>query len=190
MGWRGVPQMSEHYISRGLLVLVLSLAACNSNPAFERFEVMDQGAEVKDTVTGLVWQRCPVGMGSVWPSNPEQACRGNAEAFNWPQAQARAERVAIQSGKAWRLPTVLELQSLLVDPAHPAQGHQAVFPASLRMFRSDRPDSLLHPNFWSGNWYDNDPSRDAVWFVEFDSGQVSNKAASGQAFLRLVRSAQ
>lgn len=167
--------------------VVLFLAACGSDAQNVRFVVQNQGSEVLDTVTGLTWQTCPQGMGSVWPASPERACLGRANTYTWDEAQARARALAAQSGKPWRLPTVHELGSLQVDAAHPATWAQQTFLSKLVVVNSDRTDPLTSPNFWSSNVYDSDMSRDSVWYVSLGSGSVSNMPPSRKIYLRLVR---
>lgn len=163
------------------------LAACSSDTTDLRFEVQSQGAEVLDKVTGLTWQMCPQGMGSVWPARPEQACLGTADTYTWDAALARAQVVAGQSGKAWRLPTVQELSSLPTDAAHGPSWAKQPFPAHLMLVNSDRISTYVSPNFWSSNAYDSDIARNSIWFVSLGTGFTSNQPPIQKMYLRLVR---
>ena len=68
------------------------------------------GSEVLDTVTGLVWQRCVLGM--AWDGS---TCTGRANLRTWVQA-LEATRTAPASAApgagAWRMPDMKELVSL------------------------------------------------------------------------------
>jgi hypothetical protein len=75
-------------------------AVANATPA---------GSEVRDTVTGLVWQRCALGM--AWNNGN---CTGTASTLSWPQAVEAAQNASPSaSGRRWRLPTQAELYSLV-----------------------------------------------------------------------------
>lgn len=66
------------------------------------------GGEVKDPLTGLIWQRCPVGQS--WTGS---GCGGTATFMDWSGALAAARAAASDSGLPWRLPNVKELGSLV-----------------------------------------------------------------------------
>lgn len=63
---------------------------------------ISQNDTVKDTQTGLIWQRCSVGQ--IWDG---KACLGKPKEFYFDDAQN-------QASNGWRLPTVRELVSLRV----------------------------------------------------------------------------
>jgi hypothetical protein len=48
-----------------------------------RFQPSDDGTEISDTMTGLVWRRCAEG--TTW-NNPMLACEGAALEFHWKEA--------------------------------------------------------------------------------------------------------
>ena len=68
------------------LVTDLAQAACFADSPLtrpdERYQAVDgsNGAEVKDTQTGLVWQRCM--LGQTWEGS---ACSGNVTPQDWPR---------------------------------------------------------------------------------------------------------
>ena len=71
----------------------------------ERYQAVEgsNGGQVKDTQTGLVWQRCVVGQ--AWDG---AACTGNSTPQDWPTATKAAA-----AAKPWRLPTQAELEGLI-----------------------------------------------------------------------------
>ena len=125
-----------------------------------RYQILAQGAEVKDTKTGLVWQRCSVGQ--TWNG---RTCSGAAERFNFDQAQALAAH-------GWRVPSKDELASLIVEASSPTIDVE-VFPAT--------PSSL----FWSSTLATG--SSESAWGVYFDYGRVSGGYRNGYSHVRLVR---
>jgi hypothetical protein len=57
--------------------------------------------------TGLIWQRCSAGQ------NSDATCSGTAQTYTWDQANSYCSSLSL-GGRSWRLPTVNELQSLLL----------------------------------------------------------------------------
>ncbi len=117
-----------------------------------RYEMSADGTEVVDHQTGLIWQR------------------DIAKDLTFDQARAHAERVAQETGLAWRLPTKDELASLVDDSRHdPACG----FP--------DMPSKW----FWSSSPYVGN-TNDA-WNVNFNDGNVGCLNRNYYLAVRLVR---
>jgi hypothetical protein len=70
------------------------------------------GSQVRDRVTGLVWQRCAMGM--AWNGSN---CTGTALEFHWSDALDAGRNV----GGGWRVPNRVELTSLVEGACrHPA----------------------------------------------------------------------
>lgn len=93
-------------VASGAWVMSVCQAACFDNSPLtrpdSRYEAAnDSGSEVKDKVTGLVWQRCIHGM--QWNGS---ACTGAAAAQDWATATQTASQAK------WRLPTQAELEGL------------------------------------------------------------------------------
>lgn len=86
---------------------------------FSQYVVRVNG-EVIDTVTGLIWSRCPVGQ-----TFSGGACTGNATMLSQEAA------VALAKQGTWRLPTAAELETL-VDyvKAYPLAINSTVFPSA------------------------------------------------------------
>lgn len=102
------------------------------------------GAEVTDTLTRMVWQRCPLGQS--WSGT---ACTGVATWLDWPGAMAAAKAAATGSGLPWRLPNLKELNSL-VDRTQFAPSMDRVafpWPQSLGLW-SSTPASDLAGDVW------------------------------------------
>ncbi len=143
--------VSVIFIFGGLFFLFLNqkhkLAAEWSSPGpidKYRYQILAQGAEVKDTKTGLVWQRCSVGQ--TWT---EGTCSGRARILKFSQTPALV-------GGGWRVPNIDELSSLVIQGGRPTIDAEA-FPATppgkffgLTTNTSD-PGFEWHVNFYYGN---------------------------------------
>lgn len=81
----------------------------------ERFVPSDDGSEVTDTMTGLVWRRCVEGMN--WNADV-QTCTGSVARFHWLDA---LEYVKANHTGGWRIPNAKELFSIVdVEKQSPA----------------------------------------------------------------------
>ncbi len=117
-----------------------------------RFEISPDSTEVLDTRTGLIWRR------------------DFAENLTFDQAFEYAERVARETGLAWRVPTVEELSSLL--------DRTRSFPASAF---PDMPSDW----FWSSTSLERP---EFTFHINFENGFDSNVQLNGRYAARLVRS--
>jgi hypothetical protein len=89
------------------IFFTLLLASCFQVNAQERYTPSVAGDEVTDSKTGLIWRRCAEGM-----SWTKTTCTGKPTFGNQGQAAALAKAQATKD-KAWRLPTLQELNSIL-----------------------------------------------------------------------------
>lgn len=84
-----------------------------SSKSNQRYQIQTNSAEIKDTVTGLIWQRCSIGQ--VW-DNQQQLCVGKPTVLSWQQALIQTKNL----GNGYRLPTINELHSLIDKSCSPA----------------------------------------------------------------------
>ncbi len=136
------------------------------------------GAEVRDKVTGLIWQRCVVGMS--WNG---ATCTGTASSLTWQNAldAARtASKSTVLGATAWRAPNYAELRSLselaCLEPAINTTWFPATPPNET--WSSSTVATLLNHTAWS---------------IHFGRGDTvpGLGSAAGSAFrVRLVRSGQ
>jgi hypothetical protein len=122
----------------GCLFVIMSLTAqaqtCNPNiqktKPDRQYELLNNDTEVLDKKTGLIWQRCALGMS--WNGS---TCSGTATSHTWEDALAQAATAATNTGVAWRVPNAKELLSLY-EPACDPGINEALFPSSPYYVRS------------------------------------------------------
>lgn len=162
------------------LILMLSMSAqaeqicrpetIRASTPVENFQVDE--LVVSDRTTGLMWQRCFVGLSGA-------DCRqGELRAMSWPAALQHAEQVNRDGGFAgfhnWRLPSIKELATIAeVQCANPALNR------------------LLFPNapavqVWSSSPYNLYPHYS--WFFDFRDLTTSNLERFKPFAVILVRS--
>ena len=141
------------------------------------------GSEVRDKATGLVWQRCVVGM--VWDYT-QKTCTDSIPGARIDRGWTKALNAASIASKAsaataWRLPNQVELLSLVDRACSNPAINANMFPATPKYYLS-----------WSSS-----PSLDAsgnnkdAWIVDFTDGSSYPVPKLGSVnYLRLVRSDQ
>jgi hypothetical protein len=127
------------------------------------------GAEVTDTNTGLIWQRCPEGM--TWDGI--NTCTGTASVFTHEAALQRAMAQANSSGVSWHLPNVKELASIADKSLSNPAINSTAFPAT--------PTGI----FWSSSPFASITGY--AWAVDFNAGGVGGTARNSYYSMRLVR---
>jgi hypothetical protein len=129
-----------------------------------RYQILANGAEVKDLQTNLIWQRCEVG--KTWDGN---TCIGADKKFTFDDAQK-------QAGNGWRVPSIDELKTLLTkEKVNDRFIHPKVFPNT-------------NSYVWSGSPDANNASY--AWFVSFYYGYSGYDNRSYNYGVRLVRGGQ
>lgn len=148
---------------------MVALAACPSTPG--RF--VANGAEVTDTRTGLIWQRCSAGQS--WRGS---TCKGRVGIYTPEQALAYAKtQNTTDSVTGWRLPNVKELSSLADRGCQEPAIDSTVFPATTSdyLYETSSPFVSHSGTAWG------------IWGVGFGGGTVG---ATSDGAVRLVRSSQ
>lgn len=147
-------------------------ATCNPNitpiAPNSRYELLNNGAEVKDSKTGLLWQRCS--LGQTWNGTN---CTGTAAIYRW----ASALQTAANMGSGWRVPNVKELDSLVEQACYNPSINEVIFP------------NVISDSYWSSSPAVGNSSCALV--VNFDNG--NHAGCSGKYafnYVRLVRSSQ
>lgn len=135
--------------------------------AQDRYTFSVDGAEVTDSQTGLIWNRCSDGQ--IWNAN---ICTGTASTYILETALQRASAYATSTGLPWRLPSVKELSSI-VD----------------RSLSNPAIDAMVFPGTLPTGYYSSSPASQGgdVWYVNFYDGTVNVNISSYPWYLRLVR---
>ena len=131
-----------------------------------RFIISEDGTEVTDNQTGLIWRRCPEGMAAC-----DDSCIGIPGVYDLEAALALAQSEAKTTGKAWRLPKVEELSSL-VDMSR----------------RDPSIDTDVFPGTPGSAFFTSSPDGALSWFVSFYVGKVYSEYSATPNHVRLVRS--
>lgn len=177
----------------GLLGLsgVAQAITCNANIPLtrpnSRYEAVagatPAGSEVRDKVTGLVWQRCVVGM--AWNGT---TCTGTVSYLPWQHAldvarTATASTAASGGAAAWRVPNRAELTSLAERACYNPAINTTWFPGT--------PEEVEWASSftWTSSPTMYDPSY--AWYVYFSQGDARSGITKNSAGnVRLVRSGQ
>lgn len=162
------------YLTCALLITSGQVLGQTCNPNIvktkpdSQYELLNNGTEVKDKKTGLIWQRCALGMS--WDGT---TCSGTATFHTWEGALAQAATVATNTSAAWRLPSPKELKSLVETACYGQAINATIFPAT--------PGPL-----WSSSSYPG--YTDGAWCIEFEEGwnDMDSKGGEHDA-VRLVR---
>lgn len=151
-------------------LLESAYAACDASVRLSddsaRFIVKSAGV-VRDSHTGLLWQRCP--QGQIW-SGSVGTCEGDALQFTWFEA------MQIAASDGWRVPNKKELVSIIAYDCNSPAWHAPAFGQQpIGVFWSSTP----LPYFSSG----------AAWAVDFADGAFTQTSATNAHAVRLVKSA-
>lgn len=136
-----------------------------------RFVISEDGSEVTDNTTGLIWRRNVEGM-----KITANGYSGSPTAFSSDQALGWTKNEASNSGKPWRLPRLQELLSIVDKSRCNPAIDTDIFPGT--------PGSP----FWSAPPEAGEPTY--AWGVNFDYGYIDYGSEHNSAGyrVRLVRS--
>lgn len=159
-----------------LFISVLSTAvfagqSCRGQEPGHVFETRDDGIAI-DKQSGLMWMRCA--FGQRWHAG---RCERQAEIFTWNEARVEISRFNADGGvfgfNDWRLPTITELQSIVVPGCEEPALDTAVFPdAPITAYWSSTPDPDYEPG---------------VMLVHFVNGRIYMGNRAVHWAMRLVR---
>ena len=153
-----------------LVVIDCSHAACNPNIPLTapntRYELINNGNEVRDIQTTLIWQRCS--LGQIWDG---KSCTGIANTYNWTNALQTAANMS----NGWRVPNIKELSSLIEEACDNPSINISIFP-------NTKTDTW----YWSSSTLF--PLRYNKWMYSFNEGYARTNDSNSNYYVRLVRS--
>ena len=123
-----------------------------------------------DIRTGLQWMRCA--LGQRWNG---RTCAGDAGSWTWNNLNDQVRGINKQGYGGhtdWRVPTIDELKTLIVEDARPAIDLEAFPETPCRWFWSSTPYAY---------------SSSSAWGVHFDPGYVYSGGRASASYVRLVR---
>lgn len=132
----------------------------------ERFTDNGDGT-ILDNVTGLMWQKCQLGL------TGSDCSIGSATTHTWHQALVEAQASTVSGYGDWRLPNYKELLSIVEERCNGPSINTNYFPNTINSF------------FWSSSPYENNSS--SSWRVNFSFGISSDAPRSESRYVRLVR---
>lgn len=106
-----------------LCALAMPTAWASTSADSASLLVSEDGSQVTDRATKLVWSRCVEGM--QWNG---QNCTGTARLVTHAEALSLARARAKEEGLSWRIPRVKELQHLVGEARRLASGADTLFP--------------------------------------------------------------
>jgi hypothetical protein len=128
-----------------------------------------RGGEALDTKTGLIWQRCSLGM--TWDS--KRGCLGEVMSVGLDEATKKAGEL----GGKWRVPSGRELESLIDRSCDSAVVDISVFPDVKKDEDGEADYWTTNPVGMAGLYY----------FFDFVSGRADGHTRGFQLSVRLVR---
>lgn len=162
----------------GFLSFCLNLqAACNTNVAptqpDNRYELVSgsHGAEVRDKLTGNIWQRCVMGMS--WNGS---TCVGTPIAKTWAEAMQvalDAPRSHVSGASVWQLPNHADLYGLAERACYNPSINTTWFP--------ETPPERT----WSASL--DERFADEAWHVSFSYGHGGHASKKQLGRIRLMR---
>jgi Protein of unknown function (DUF1566) len=135
--------------------------------AQDRFGFSADGAEVKDTTTGLTWRRCSEGQQFSY-----DRCVGKATEHSFKGALAHATSHATPEA-TWRVPNINELSTLVNKNVRRPAIDANVFP-----------DTAAN-RYWSSSPHESEATQGMI--VYFNDGHVVKYHQNNKAHVRLVR---
>lgn len=131
-----------------------------------RYELLNDGKEVRDKKTGLIWQRCS--LGQIWDG---KTCANSTTSHTWEQALKETKAL----GNGYRLPNIRELNSLVERSCRDTAINEKFFPrTSYSFYWSSTPNMYLKDSGYAH-------------YVFFDKGAAGTDAMWSKNKVRAVR---
>lgn len=126
------------------LILVFNIASAVNGQFFE-----DEHTVI-DVRNNIVWLRCTVGQ--VWDKE-QRTCTGDVVKLNHSEIEIALAQASSQLGREWRLPTLLELESLICANCDPPKINKKYFPnVTAEAYWTGKKNFLNSKMYWSVNF--------------------------------------
>jgi hypothetical protein len=145
---------------------------------------------ITDNLTGLMWEEKTNKDGMRNPADPHDADNkysfsssllGNPDGTAYTDLLATLNAANFAGHNDWRLPSLVELQTILASPSKCSVGPPCVDD----VFNSGTNSETLSGYYWSSTLFA--PSPGFAWFVSFSSGDANLSSATFEYAVRAVR---
>jgi len=159
-----------------ILFNVKSIAECTSNRNLDitiikpdSFYIDHGNGTVTDKSTGLMWQKCSLGLSG------SNCGTGVVLTYNWQVALAVANENSASGYTDWRLPNMKELESLVEVACNRPAINQTIFPVTLNGF------------YWSSTQSVSTNFKNYSRGISFVNGDSAILIKNSGKYVRLVR---
>ena len=136
------------------------------------FNIQKNTALVQDKRTGLIWQRCTLGMQWSATDNTCVISANTPSQFTWQAALAYANSSSFAGFTDWRVPNKKELASIVEYQCRKPALNTVIFGGGETLWTS-----TPMPYF----------SQPSVWVIQFNDGSFANSGITQNYGVRLVR---
>ncbi len=148
------PVLSEKYKKSDVINTI-----CVSGEVRNNVFVDNNNGTVMDKSTKLLWQKCSIGQEN------DYLCSGGTTSHNLEDAKKQCQNLKL-AGKKWRLPTIEELQSLLLFNKTKSFIDIRFFPNSILMYWSSSTYAQDTNSAWYVNGFNNGFN---MWYVGYSN---------------------
>lgn len=182
MGFSGDCGSDRHCIRQSLscsAACAFDFTGCSSFSGTGRERFVERGdGTITDRLTGLMWERKCSGEGCSTAHDADTKLAWRTAASQWID-ELNAEQGGGYGGyHDWRLPSIAELRSLMLDP-WPCEG-PCLEPALLGL------ESVHGRSYWSSTTFDADKS--SAWSLFLDDGETGPQSKREERYVLAVRS--
>jgi len=162
------------------IVLALALVISSQIGYAEEWQTIDhyqvKNGVAKDTKTGLMWMRCPLGM--KWKG---ETCVGKSNEYTWKKAMQTAKSTKYAGNKNWRVPTVEELRTITGNQDGNIPDTNPVFPRSFCNDTQKQGNCIA----WTSSNHEN--RSNFAWILNINDGHEDYSGKEGKVAVQLVR---
>ena len=133
----------------GLLGVIITIGPHKLTAQGHETTLVAQGPIVMDVMGGLDWMRCSIGQ--VWNGD---SCSGKPLLILSSTVDEVISRIQSNTGNGWRLPTLNELERLLVEQDSPPMIATEIFPDTYQgLYWTSDINWIVRKRWWGVNFY-------------------------------------